>query len=847
MSFNATRLTCFALISSLETDCREAILLTEAENTLTWPDHVKETAENRAIRAREARSGKAEVLVQYLDFADAYQILLGNGSLVPSSMYESLKHVAGRLEELSQIRNRVAHSRPMEIGDLASVTDIANNLARLSPDDWSTTAAMLRRLSKEPAFVLGLTVQLPSDHADEPQHNLPMPDFDETGFVGRSAELKRVKKALLGPYPVVSILGDGGIGKSAIALKVAYDILDTPNNPFEAIVWASAKSTTLTNSEIAHINGAIQNSLGLFEAAARELAGGTAEDGVDPIEHVLQYLEQFKILLILDNLETVTDKRLRDFLLDLPNGSKVLLTSRIGLGIENPVKLDSLSTEESKRLLKTLAGLRSVDPLKKMQDAALTRLVEKLRGHPLYIKWLVTGVQSGKRPSELVNDNSLLLDFCMSNVWDKLSRPTRSVLQVMQIAKGPRSLGEISFLSDLPADEIQTSVLELMSTNFASMRYSAEAEFDGVFEIGEFASQYLNRHQAPNQAMRSKVLTRVRELENLGRDLMVESRSDPFNEFTIDVRDKSDAPAARILLSALRQITSGHYDLAIEKCGQATALAPSYGEVWRIQGLANVYRNDLSSAEHDFRRAYEYADKSVVMIYHYSVFLHESLGDSDTALEVLQKGLRVNRESPMLLYLLGRVYFTKDKFQEAIGACSILASLPQLSVPTSEYALLCLRAGVFGAEAHLWNGNPGAAIEFLEEVSTVVDKIGSLDLDEIAADWLLHLSQIAGRLQSEIAPDPYLMKRAEEFASSFQQRVRVIDPGLLDRRTGQLMKLDQEKRFGFLRDGKEDRFFHRNDLINREDWQFLQPNDLVAFNPASSERGPRADRLRPLT
>lgn len=846
LSFNATRLTCFALISAFESDTREAILSADTDQPISWPTEAKASAEARMTRARVSITGATDALIQYLDFADSFQVLLANKSTLSPLLLASLKSVSSRIEGLIQVRNRVAHTRPMEIGDLSLITDIANDLVRQAPDIWVLTGETLRRLNKEPAFVLGLTVQLPTDPTNEPQHNLPIPDFDETGFLGRNSELRRIKKALLGPYPVVSILGDGGIGKTAIALKVAYDLLDTPDNPFEAVVWVSAKATTLTSGEIATISGAIQSSLGLFEAAAKELAGDISGSGVDPIEDVLEYLGQFNILLILDNLETVTDKRLRDFLLDLPLGSKVLLTSRIGLGIENPVKLEALSEEESKQFLKTLAGLRSVEPLKKLDDDSLTRLVRKLRGHPLYIKWLVAGVQTGRRPAELLNDNSLLLDFCMSNVWDKLSQLARGILQAMQIAKGQRNLGELAYLADIPADKTQEAVLELMTTNFVVMRYSAEAELDGAFETGDFAAQYLARHQPPPQSLRGKVSGRVRELERLGKDYIAESRSDPFNSFTIDVRDRADVPAARLLRSALRDIDHGNYDLALESCGDAATLAPTYGEVWRVQGLVNQYRGDLNSAEQDFRRAKEYADTSPVMAYHFAQFLADSAGDTQGALDVLSQGLRKNPDNAMLLFLLGNVNFSMEKYREAVGACSLLASLPQATVSTSENATLCLRAAVFGSEQYLWNGNIGAALELMEDTSTALERIGSADLDERSADWLIHLAHIAQRLHSDMSTDDFLARRASEFGTAFQQRVRTIDPSLLSRSTAQVAQLNQSKRFGFVRDAAGDRFFHRNDLVVRDDWQLLAANTLIAFEPSRNAKGARADYVRVL-
>lgn len=116
----------------------------------------------------------------------------------------------------------------MEIDDLAVVHDVARNAFSVASSFWVHLSGTLSKLQTDPAYVLGLTINLVTDPDTAPQHNLPAPDFDETGFFGRRAELDRIKKAIKGAYPVVSILGDGGIGKTSIALKAAYELLDDP-------------------------------------------------------------------------------------------------------------------------------------------------------------------------------------------------------------------------------------------------------------------------------------------------------------------------------------------------------------------------------------------------------------------------------------------------------------------------------------------------------------------------------------------------------------------------------------------------------------------------------------------
>lgn len=375
MTYSAARLTCFALISSLEEDLRRGIeesLDNERTDQLFTSDELEKISGRRRRDHGAADTQSAAALLPYLDFGDSLQIILRMGNGLEPGLKQQLQSVKGRFEQLLPVRNRVAHTRPMEIGDLPNTLDLCRELCTGSQEKfWPSTADTLARLSREPSYVLGLSVNLPSDPDTAPYHNLPVPDFDETGFFGRRRQVDRIKRIIKGAYPVVSILGDGGIGKTAIALKVAYDILDDPRANFDAVVWVTAKAERLTANEVQRINGAIEDSLGLFTEATKALAGVPIRD---PFVELLDYLEHFKVLLILDNLETVLDRRLREFLLEIPIGSKVIVTSRIGLGIENPVNLSPLDDDESERLFYALARAREITVFDQLDRETMAKI-----------------------------------------------------------------------------------------------------------------------------------------------------------------------------------------------------------------------------------------------------------------------------------------------------------------------------------------------------------------------------------------------------------------------------------------------------------------------------------------
>jgi hypothetical protein len=90
----------------------------------------------------------------------------------------------------------------------------------------------------------------PSPPVPQVPHNLP----PRTDFIGRKAEKARVHKALRSRYPLTSIDGIGGIGKTVLALEVAHECLHASRGEgptdgivaFDGFIWTTAKDRDLT-------------------------------------------------------------------------------------------------------------------------------------------------------------------------------------------------------------------------------------------------------------------------------------------------------------------------------------------------------------------------------------------------------------------------------------------------------------------------------------------------------------------------------------------------------------------------------------------------------------------------
>ena len=844
-AFNASRLTCFAIIAAIETDGRELILrLDEDGEPAVWPSTAEASAQGRFTRDNGARVPSRGDLVSYLDFPDVTQILLKNKAsahaLIGSTVLDAIKEQS---EQLTAIRNRVAHNRPLEIQDLPILSDLCRRLAVAREDRWPTSKETWLRLQADPSYVLGLTIQLRADPIEEPFHNLPVPDFDETGFLGRGNALRQITKHILGPWPAISILGDGGIGKTSIALKVAYDILDNHKDEFDAIVWVTAKSSTLSTHEVERINGAILDSVGLFAEAARQL--GASHSSLDPVAELLDYLETFRVLLILDNMETVMDQRLRDFLRDLPRGSKVLITSRIGFQMENPVKLDPLTDTESRQLLMALAHGRNVPVVKNLGQEGIDKLVSKLRGHPLYIKWLIAGVQAGRRPSDIVANNDALLDYCMSNVYDKLSQESRQVLQSMQVMRGSRMQAELAYLNEFSAQQIQTALLELLATNFVSMTRSAVDKLESAYAVGDFASIYLARKKPTDRNIRRLVLERAQRLGELGARMTGESRLNRYDPRSLDIRGPQDVPTARLLRDALKEADAGRVDHAVSLCHEAQNLAPSYHEAWRTEGVVQSLGRDDGLAEGAYERAVETVDtgpSEALMCFHFGTYLINEGGQPDRALDLFRRAARIESSAEILLGI-AQCHFELTKYSEALTTCRTLLDKPLAVAQLQDVGLLGFRAAGYGLIRELWNGKIGSAVELAEIATELAYALPVERYTPETVDWLVSIAHRTKKILVAAQSDAYLSRRSADFLTQLEQRVRIIDPIQLERAIAHVKPPRPEGDFVFLVDDI-DRFAHRNDFLSRNQWPRVTDDSVVAFDRAVTGKGPRAERIR---
>ncbi|KAJ1693110.1 hypothetical protein LUZ63_009808 [Rhynchospora breviuscula] len=192
-----------------------------------------------------------------------------------------------------------------------------------------------------------------------PIKGVMLPDVDDTDVVGLEIDKENIVKLLLEPSTprscVVSIVGQGGLGKTTLAKK-AYNS-DKVKREFEIRVWLSI------SQQFEFINV-----LAMMLEGIRSLNQDEKDLLIDPKSQsravqrfageLNRLLKEKRYLIIMDDVWT-SDlwDQVKDVLPNTQNGSRVLLTTRISEIAAKadptcvPYNMNYLSTEESQELL----------------------------------------------------------------------------------------------------------------------------------------------------------------------------------------------------------------------------------------------------------------------------------------------------------------------------------------------------------------------------------------------------------------------------------------------------------------------------------------------------------------
>lgn len=355
-----------------------------------------------------------------------------------------------------------------------------------------------------------------SEDAPKPCRQVQLPQR-LTPIYGRERELEELLRisAPGSNNRLVTITGIGGVGKTRLALELAW----VQSGRFEGRVWFVALAN-IRNHET--IGGAILDALGVKRESA------------DDSEQLVKIFGSEPHLLILDNFEQVVDGG-AEFIHGLLGGTpavSVVVTSRrlLELGNEREFPLSALPTPLPETAFEDVSGFPSVQMfVERAQQVQpefslgidnaplIAELCTRLEGVPLSLALAASRLQV-MSPGEILDGlderlnllttrrrdlperhRSLRASFEWS--FDLLPVPSRSVFAEMSVFRGGCSLAAIQAVCT--GEDVLSSVEELIAHGLIEQASFGDARrFDMLESLRDFAAEHLDEDSATDMGRR---------------------------------------------------------------------------------------------------------------------------------------------------------------------------------------------------------------------------------------------------------------------------------------------------------------------------------------------------------
>lgn len=879
-----TRARLFVLIDAFERDVRAILgrfVVAELGEELALGASYERACAKRQLDT--AADGETPV-VEFLDMREGYDLLNTHRALLPEELAREVRDLTANLDRLTAVRNRVMHSRPLAAGDSDATVSLLN---QFQTRYWSEMKRMLAQLWADPSWEPLVTA---SSDIGLTLHNLPLPDYDETGLLGRSQAvsdlvglLKRHRE------PVITITGEGGIGKTALALEVAYRLVDDQDRPFDAVLWTSLKYEKLTAAGVRGIAGAARDIIGAIQPLGRAID----EDFTGSSKELAEVLDGLRALVVVDNLESIAGEEFKALYDQLPVSVTYLITSRIGVGeYERRYPLPTLSHADSLQLFNQFVRARRISGLDRIGAEARVQVVSRLRYSPLAIKWFALAVEAGNDPVQLIRHQDELLEFCVRSVYDSLEPAAGEVLGALSVLGRPVTVDELVVLLQRPMDQVNIGLQELMRGSLIRRETaSTPGDINLRVQLTETATQFLSKRIQPDEKLKKQVTQRDSEYRETEERRAADMAERSLAPVVVRSRTEADAPTCQILRKALLAAKGGETAQAFEHVELARKLNPDFWEVDRVEGYLRGRDGDLTTATACYKRAYQMAeghDRAVVAHFFaghlarnvrdvksaigYAEEAHGTLDTADTALTLgtylvwshkFDAGIALieptiaslkGKARLIAISSLAEAYrrwaeYARDEESNSLlqfrraeqGLRIALAAMESgvFDVRLRDTATDCAAEALRAAHQCLRSGNavPSFA-EWLDRLNRVLVRFAS------SRRWAV-LSHEAQRLGS-LANCPAAGRRLSSAVTRMEEQSSLAFSGVDevskdgDALIGEIATLAEN--YGFIRHPAfpKNIFFHASDTLDGEKFSDMATGALVRFRDTTSDRGPRA-------
>lgn len=517
------------------------------------------------------------------------------------------------MSELYLLRCKIAHIKgyftSVDLDMLITQCSIISDA--LNFEDFNI---LLEKIKTDPNSII---IKIPSDFIEDfldrngILNNIPVPDYEyEGGFVGRDDDRKKIIQYLNSEkFPVITITGSGGVGKTSLALKVIQDITEKPDNKiFEAIIWLSAKENKLSDLGIEDIEPSLKN-YDEFLDTIIELFGFSdqiASENVEEKEKLVNSIIELtsKMLIVIDNLETITDQRIINFILDASIKIKFLITSRKGLGqLERRHELRELKAKEAVYLFRQLSKDKQLPSLITLPEDTIKNYVSKVSFYPLAIKWVVGQVARGKDINKIINSihssESDISKFCYEQIFGTLNSASQKIMFTLSLTDDTPTASILQYVVELEESEFEDAIedLILVSLVIPEQYQNDKKEISTKYTLLPLTKGYTRIQLSKNISLREELKNRINQVENAITTTERAKKEYKHSLYNFGAISDEEKVATIIAQTAFQKYQSGNYELAVEEYKRAIKVAPNFAPLFRNWAIMESYENHLGEAE----------------------------------------------------------------------------------------------------------------------------------------------------------------------------------------------------------------------------------------------------------
>lgn len=583
-----------------------------------------------------------------------------------------------------ELRNKIAHvKRSFSAIDLDMLIDLTYEFIKLPDFPDEELRQTLDCIKTNPEKII---VKMPSafqiDDTDEISskliNNLPQPDYQfDGGFVGRRDDVAKVRELLLGQiHRVVTISGAGGVGKTALAFEICESIVNSDKPNFDVLVWMSAKEEELTAGGIEPLEPTFRNYENVIDTILtacgwKDYLNKSPVEKEEGVKVIVQGYEK-GILLVVDNLETVRDDRIIEFLKDFPPPSKVLITSRIGLGeVERRYPLKELTKSDAIVLFRTVSREKGLDYLVKLPDEIIDKYTAKLSRYPLAMKWVIGQVALGLSINQAVDKvkdaGADIAKFCFDQIYnDYLDDDCRMVLSCLCVSDVPLRSGVLAHISKLPLEQMNEALrkLTVASLIISEHQKTGDGSIETSYRLLPLTRGYLQNKLESNPEKYQGIVARLEEVERLSREVHTVGIQYKYSLQDLGARTHEERLAAMYCTTAYQKSLAQNYDGARESFKRATEIAPDFPGVYRNWAVVEQEWGHFQTADDLMKKAIGLSPKDPRLWFTWGTIALRRT-DFDKAAKYFQEALKLAPEDGPIYGALGDVERRRGNYEKA--------------------------------------------------------------------------------------------------------------------------------------------------------------------------------------